>query len=94
VVRFGYSAFAITFGFLVLCARLYSGSPHFWVSLLRLSPLRSFGKYSFAIYVLHPIFAGQLREAARSWMPHGYWPGPGVILVCWLVFLEPAGKAL
>ena len=74
IVRFGYSAFAITFGFLVLFARTHSGSPHFPAALLRFAPLRSFGKYSYAIYVLHPIFATQLRDAARSWMPHGYWP--------------------
>jgi peptidoglycan/LPS O-acetylase OafA/YrhL len=74
MVRFGYSAFAITSGFLILFARLYSGSPHVLAGFLRLAPLRSFGKYSYAIYVLHPLFAAQLRDAARSWMPHGYWP--------------------
>ncbi len=74
IVRFGYTAFAITFGFLVLFARLHSGAPHSVAALLRLGPLRSFGKYSYAIYVVHPIFAAQLRDAARSWMPHGYWP--------------------
>jgi peptidoglycan/LPS O-acetylase OafA/YrhL len=74
IVRFGYSAFAITFGFLVLFARLYSGSPHLLAGFLRLAPLRSFGKYSYAIYIVHPIFAAQLRDAAKSWMPHGYWP--------------------
>jgi len=74
VVRFSYTAFATTFGFLVLFARLYSGSPHFLAIFLRLAPLRSFGKYSYAIYIVHPIFAAQLRDAARFWIPHGYWP--------------------
>lgn len=86
MVRFGYSAFALTSGFLVLYARLNSGLSNPLAIVLRWPLLRSFGKYSYAIYVLHPLFAHQLRDTFRTWLPHSYWPAasvPSGIILSW-----------
>ncbi|WP_394827907.1 acyltransferase family protein [Pendulispora albinea] len=50
----GYSAFAVTFAALVLDAALSShDEPDALGRVLRLAPLRSVGKYSYAMYVFH-----------------------------------------
>jgi len=57
MATFGYTSFALIFVSLVLYADVYSGSPSWLAEALRKPWLRSFGKYSYAIYVFHlPIF--------------------------------------
>jgi peptidoglycan/LPS O-acetylase OafA/YrhL len=53
----GLTALALLFTAMVLFAYFSSGSPRWLASLLRTRFLRSFGKYSYGIYVFHwPIF--------------------------------------
>jgi peptidoglycan/LPS O-acetylase OafA/YrhL len=88
MVRFGYSAFAVTSAFLVLHVRLGAGLPGSLATALRWAPLRSFGKYSYAIYVLHPVFLPAIRFGAKLFLPHGYWPMlsvPAGICISWLL---------
>jgi peptidoglycan/LPS O-acetylase OafA/YrhL len=57
MATYGFTAFAIIYGCLVLYAYVHSGSPTRAAALLRKPVLRAFGKYSYAIYVFHyPIF--------------------------------------
>lgn len=50
---FGYTAFALTYGCLVCAAYLMAGTGSALPSVLRNPTLRAFGKYSYAIYILH-----------------------------------------
>ncbi len=49
----GYTCFALLYGCFVFAAYSQSGSPTWLASQLRRPLLRSFGKYSYAIYVFH-----------------------------------------
>jgi peptidoglycan/LPS O-acetylase OafA/YrhL len=54
---FGFTSFAVIYTCLVLYAYIFSGSPVWLAAQLRKPVLRSFGKYSYAIYVFHyPLF--------------------------------------
>jgi peptidoglycan/LPS O-acetylase OafA/YrhL len=62
MITLGYTSLAFVYACLVFSAYLYSGSAH-WLSVqLRRPFLRTFGKYSYGIYVLHvPILYYQIR---------------------------------
>jgi peptidoglycan/LPS O-acetylase OafA/YrhL len=62
----GFTALALIFTALVLFAYFNSGSRRWLASQLRTRFLRSFGKYSYGIYVFHwPIFILQVPTIAR-----------------------------
>ena len=62
MIRFGYTAFALLYACLVFSAFEDSGSPRWLARQLRRPVLRTFGKYSYAIYVFHyPISIYQAR---------------------------------
>jgi len=72
MTTWGYTAFALAYGCLVFSAYLYSGSSMWLASQLRSAPLRAFGKYSYAIYVLHwPLVGLQKRVLAALASGHG-----------------------
>jgi peptidoglycan/LPS O-acetylase OafA/YrhL len=84
MATYGYTAFALMYVSLVLYAYLYSGSPTRIAALLRRPVLRSFGKYSYAIYVFHyPLFIiyGLVLPRASVLVP------PQARLLFWLVAL-------
>jgi peptidoglycan/LPS O-acetylase OafA/YrhL len=53
MTRFGYTALGLICASLVLGATSQSGGPVTWKRFLRLPILRHFGKYSYAMYVIH-----------------------------------------
>lgn len=66
MATWGFTSFALISTALVLFAYLRSGSSQWLSSLLRSPVLRSFGKYSYAMYVLHaPIFILETNTIAR-----------------------------
>ena len=66
MATYGFTGFAVLYGSLVVHAYVKSGSHAKFASVLRLRWLRAFGKYSYAIYVLHlPIFVAYGRVANR-----------------------------
>jgi peptidoglycan/LPS O-acetylase OafA/YrhL len=84
LVSAGYGIFAWTFGALLLRTVLLAGSgdPLCWIFRSRF--LCSFGAYSYAIYVLHPLYVEPVRAISWSILPHGYWPalsiGAGMLI--------------
>ena len=56
----GYTCFALFYGSLVFSAYAQAGSPSWMAVLLRTSFLRTFGKYSYAIYVFHTAVTAML----------------------------------
>jgi peptidoglycan/LPS O-acetylase OafA/YrhL len=69
MARFGYSAFALTFAALVLYAATHAGAPAPLPVLLRCGFLRSFGRYSYAIYIFHWLFTSYVRGVAVMLLP-------------------------
>lgn len=53
IATYGFSLLAVLYSCLVLGAYVQAGSSRRWSKLLRSRALRSFGKYSYAIYVIH-----------------------------------------
>ena len=53
MTRLGYTAFALVYGCLVFGAFAQAGAPSGLARWLRLSALRTLGKYSYGIYVVH-----------------------------------------
>ncbi len=69
MARFGYSLIALGFCGIVAYALTNSGASTIAPRLLRSKFLRSFGAYSYAIYVLHPLLAHFVRNGARKVFP-------------------------
>ncbi len=62
MITLGYTSLAFAYACLVFSAYFYSGSSHWLAIQLRRPFLRTFGKYSYGIYVLHvPILYFQIR---------------------------------
>lgn len=100
--RFGYSAVDLSFACLILWALLKSGSPEPLPRALRAASLRRFGKYSYAMYVIHwPIslyltdfFQSRFQSlgslgAAFLCIAVGLGISYGLALVSWHVLEEP-----
>jgi peptidoglycan/LPS O-acetylase OafA/YrhL len=74
-ITFGYLAIALVFGCAVLICVTDQGSNHRLCRIARWGALRSFGRYSYAIYVIHVCVKRCLRPiltvvAQRLWLPH------------------------
>ncbi|MGA3027957.1 MAG: acyltransferase [Bryobacteraceae bacterium] len=83
---FGYSAFAISFAAVVLYAATRAGASAPVAALLRCGFLCSFGRYSYGMYVLHPLFTPFIRNVWTMAIPN-HWTlfsvGTG-IAISWL----------
>jgi peptidoglycan/LPS O-acetylase OafA/YrhL len=84
LVSAGYGVFAWTFAAILLRTVLKAGSNDPMCLAFRFPLLCSFGAYSYAIYVLHPLYVELVRDLAWSILPRSYWPalsiGAGLIL--------------
>jgi peptidoglycan/LPS O-acetylase OafA/YrhL len=71
MTRFGYTALGVIFTSVVLLATWSSGSPAIFTRVLRSRVLTSFGKYSYAMYVVHFPLTWHLAPYVE---PMGYGP--------------------
>jgi peptidoglycan/LPS O-acetylase OafA/YrhL len=69
MITWGYTTFALAYGCLVFSAYLYSGSSRWLASQLRSAPLRAFGRYSYAMYVIHWPIVGLLSKVLAPLAP-------------------------
>jgi peptidoglycan/LPS O-acetylase OafA/YrhL len=66
MVAFGYASIAVLCWALVSWGVAESGTRHWFARTLRSTALVRFGKYSYGIYVWHPLVAGSVRGVVAS----------------------------
>jgi peptidoglycan/LPS O-acetylase OafA/YrhL len=83
MTRFGYTALGLTFTCVVLLTTWHAGSVGIVARALRGSLLAGFGKYSYAMYVVHTSLSPRL-------VPVIHLPGYGALAVELTIVLEIA----
>jgi len=89
-ITFGFLMIAVVFGCAVLVCVTDQGSNHRLCRMARWRALRSFGRYSYAIYVIHVFIKRCLRPiltvvAQRVWLPYAPTVPPVLFAVLVLV---------
>jgi peptidoglycan/LPS O-acetylase OafA/YrhL len=87
--RYGYTAVVLCFTSLVDLT-LYPGV---WARFLSLAPLTATGRYSYCIYLIHPLLIMHANHFIPQRLPVGRWHTPSVIVLACVEFLIAFGVA-